>query len=440
MQNNANEPFNLLLHTCHPRIIISPTYRLNIFGFLCAPSDPNFPSSCPGNFGFWDQRLALEWTHANISLFSGNPNNITVGGLSAGAHSAMFQLHYDTYSATRSSSKSSPLIRRLYLWSNVVGVQPNPPTSPAIHSQFNEVTTHFNIAPSLPTGEKLSILRTIPTHALVSAIPHLNLHTFRAVTDNEFIASDFLSSIYHRDPDPNTTKSTDFSSRLKSNGVKILLGEVKDEAQLYRLVNPPTSPSELQLQLSNYYPSRVVDALLNHYRLPPTPPPSTQPHATPTPSEKENYKSLFATTVATAQIHAPLRGLTHALLSPSSSSALTTTSVFRYRIAFRPRALDRYLQPALGLCHGADSVIWWMSALRMEGFDEADRGKVERFLEPFGRFLYGEGEGEGIGWGTEGEREVRELDADGLVRVVREEGEAWEQPMRLWECVLGAQV
>ncbi|ERF70589.1 hypothetical protein EPUS_02455 [Endocarpon pusillum Z07020] len=236
MQNNTNEPFDLLLHTSHPRIIVSPTYRLNIFGFLCAPSDPNSPSSspCPGNFGFWDQRLALEWTHAHISFFSGNANNITLGGLSAGAHSAMFQL---TYSASRSRPESSPLIRRLYLWSNVVGIQPNPPTSPAIHSQFNQVTTHFNIAASLPTCEKLSILRTIPAHNLVAAIPHLELHTFRAVTDEEFIPSDFLSSIYHPDPDPDASGSgsTNFSSRLKTNRVKILLGEVQDEARLYRL-------------------------------------------------------------------------------------------------------------------------------------------------------------------------------------------------------------
>ncbi|KAF7513341.1 hypothetical protein GJ744_009762 [Endocarpon pusillum] len=302
MQNNANEPFDLLLHTSHPRIIVSPTYRLNIFGFLCAPSDPSnspgpassppLPSPCSGNFGFWDQRLALEWTHANISFFSGNPNNITVGGLSAGAHSAMFQLHYDTYSATQ----SSPLIRRLYLWSNVVGIQPNPPTSPAIHSQFNQVTSHFNIPASLPTGEKLAILRTMPAHDLVAAIPHLALHTFRAVTDNEFIPSDFLSSIYPH-PDASASASATFSSRLKTNRVKILLGEVKDEARLYRLVNAPRSHAELKLELSNYYPSRVVDALLNHYRLHPSPPPANHPPTTspihPTATSHQHHPHHF---------------------------------------------------------------------------------------------------------------------------------------------------
>ncbi|KAF7513342.1 hypothetical protein GJ744_009763 [Endocarpon pusillum] len=84
----------------------------------------------------------------------------------------------------------------------------------------------------------------------------------------------------------------------------------------------------------------------------------------------------------------------------------------------------------------------------MQRFGGDDRRKVERFLEPFGRFLYGEGDGDGaggekgagIGWGTQGEREVREFGADGLVRVVRDDEEAWEQPMRVWECMLRAQL
>lgn len=37
-----------------------------------------------GNYGFWDQRMGLEWTHANIAAWGGNADNITIGGLSAG--------------------------------------------------------------------------------------------------------------------------------------------------------------------------------------------------------------------------------------------------------------------------------------------------------------------------------------------------------------------
>lgn len=92
----------------------------------------------------------------------------------------------------------------------------------------------------------------------------------------------------------------------------------------------------------------------------------------------------------------------------------------------------------MGVCHGADAVVWWMSGARMQGFDDDDYESVEAFLRPFGRFLYGEG----VEWGTEGkgERGVREFAQDGLVRVVGEEDGAWEDGMSVWRCMLGAQL
>jgi carboxylesterase type B len=393
MQNNANEPFDLLLSAPHPRIIVSPTYRLNVFGFLCSPTDMNSPSPslspCPGNFGLWDQRLALQWTHQNISLFSGNPSNITLGGLSAGAYSAMFQLHHDTYHAPPSPSHTTqPLIRRAYLWSNAVGIQPNPSSSSAISTQFSELTTHFAIPASLRTSEKLSILRALPWQALVCAIPSLKSHTFRAVTDDDFIPSSFLTSIYH-------PTRADFSQRLKRNGVKILLGEVRDEARLYRLVNAPSDREGLGRELRNYYPGRVVDALIGHYGLPSS---SDDKEAKREDEEREReaYRDLFARIAADAQIYAPIRGLTHALLS--HPSGLTPTDIFRYRIFHLPRSLSSHLDPRMGICHGADASIWWMSGVRA-GFTDHDKRNAEVFLEPFGRFVYGEGDGDGSGDG-----------------------------------------
>lgn len=57
-------------------IFVSPGYRLNVFGFLAAEC---MPEGERGNFGFWDQRMALEWVVANIKNFGGDPDNITIG-------------------------------------------------------------------------------------------------------------------------------------------------------------------------------------------------------------------------------------------------------------------------------------------------------------------------------------------------------------------------
>ena len=39
------------------------------------------------NLGLKDQRLALEWVKENIRTFGGNPDDVTIFGPSAGAHS-----------------------------------------------------------------------------------------------------------------------------------------------------------------------------------------------------------------------------------------------------------------------------------------------------------------------------------------------------------------
>jgi para-nitrobenzyl esterase len=75
-------------------LIVTINYRLGPFGFLAASAlaeeDPTQPSS--GNYGFEDQRAALDWVQANIVAFGGDPSNVTLFGESAGAASACLHL------------------------------------------------------------------------------------------------------------------------------------------------------------------------------------------------------------------------------------------------------------------------------------------------------------------------------------------------------------
>lgn len=77
----------LLSETDFKCMIVMPAYRLNLFGFITSKElevEANKNGESVGNMGFWDQRMALEWTAKYITPFGGNAKNITVGGYSAG--------------------------------------------------------------------------------------------------------------------------------------------------------------------------------------------------------------------------------------------------------------------------------------------------------------------------------------------------------------------
>ncbi|CAH1134589.1 unnamed protein product [Ceutorhynchus assimilis] len=68
-------------------VYVNFNYRLGALGFLSTEDDV-----LPGNLGLRDQIKALQWIKENIHYFGGNPNSVTIHGLSAGG--ASVHLHY----------------------------------------------------------------------------------------------------------------------------------------------------------------------------------------------------------------------------------------------------------------------------------------------------------------------------------------------------------
>jgi len=91
-------------------VVVTINYRLVAFGFLALPSldaESGEPSS--GNFGLMDQQAAMRWVHENIRGFGGNPDEVTVGGESAGGIDI---------SAHLTSPGVADLFDRAFMWSS----------------------------------------------------------------------------------------------------------------------------------------------------------------------------------------------------------------------------------------------------------------------------------------------------------------------------------
>lgn len=70
-------------------VLVTINYRLGILGYLQV-EEPTL--EVPGNAGLKDQTMALKWVQKNIDKFGGDPNNVTIGGASAGSASVHYHM------------------------------------------------------------------------------------------------------------------------------------------------------------------------------------------------------------------------------------------------------------------------------------------------------------------------------------------------------------
>ncbi|KAI4960804.1 hypothetical protein J4E86_002429 [Alternaria arbusti] len=168
-----------------PFIAVSFGYRIGALGFL-----PSKLSVAEGalNLGLKDQICLLDWVEENIEHFGGDKNNVTLIGLSAGAHSIGHHLlNYE--------EGVKPKFHRVIIESGA-------PTSRAVRNpdaeihemQFKDFLEEVECPSTLPESEVFSYLRKLPTSTIAKAQtkvfqkynPSLRW-AFQPVIDNEII-------------------------------------------------------------------------------------------------------------------------------------------------------------------------------------------------------------------------------------------------------------
>lgn len=90
-------------------VVVSMNYRVSTFGFMAHPGlSAESPDKVSGNYGLLDIMQSLKWVKANIASLGGDPDRVTIWGLSSGA---------SAITAVMASPRSSGLFQRAILQS-----------------------------------------------------------------------------------------------------------------------------------------------------------------------------------------------------------------------------------------------------------------------------------------------------------------------------------
>ncbi|KXJ87369.1 Alpha/Beta hydrolase protein [Microdochium bolleyi] len=146
--------------SAEPFICVSFGYRIGALGFL-----PSALSKKEGavNLGLKDQICLMEWVQENIGFFGGDKDQVTLFGLSAGAHSIGH--HLLDYEPNK-----KPLFHRVI-------IESGSPTSRAVRHydstiherQFADFLAAVSLPPDTPEGEVFPYLRSLPASVIAEA-------------------------------------------------------------------------------------------------------------------------------------------------------------------------------------------------------------------------------------------------------------------------------
>ncbi|KAK3904608.1 Alpha/Beta hydrolase protein [Staphylotrichum tortipilum] len=145
-----------------PMVAVNFNYRVGALGFL--PSDVTARQGLL-NLGLRDQQMLLQWVQDNIAAFGGDPDNVTVMGLSAGAHSVGHHIMY--YSRAPAGTKV-PFAKAILESGAATARAVFYPTHPRHLVQFREFLVAAGAA-GVAEEDIFPHLRTLPLATIVEA-------------------------------------------------------------------------------------------------------------------------------------------------------------------------------------------------------------------------------------------------------------------------------
>ena len=202
---SGNEHDGSILAAQGDVVIVTVNYRLGVFGFLDLSKYDDALAGSASN-GFRDQILALTWVRDNINDYGGDPNNVTIFGVSAGGASV---------NALLAAPSADGLYHRAISQSGL-GVTNSPPplASASILAGYLKVDE----------SELLTLIKQLPAEELLAAQLASGIRVDASV-DGVVVTRDTYQAIAERG----------------ARGVPYIAGSSRDEATVFTSYAPEGS-------------------------------------------------------------------------------------------------------------------------------------------------------------------------------------------------------
>ncbi|CAF1480081.1 unnamed protein product [Adineta ricciae] len=228
-----------------PVVVVTINYRLGLLGFMADKDLYNERSgignqSTTGNYGILDQVMALNWIKKNIHGFGGDPQQITIGGESAGGVSVTILL---MSSLVSHQTLQRAIIQSGAIWPNVISTLDN-----ALNNSGNFLRALTNCT-TTQCMRNLSVDRILEIQDVVSK-HNTGVITMPVIDD--YVIDDFME---------NKLAKGDFHK------VPLLIGSNTNETSslVCPIFNGTANRTQMETFLSTIYNSTILNEIPTVY-------------------------------------------------------------------------------------------------------------------------------------------------------------------------------